>query len=140
MKIAGPSGPRANAGRKPDKANGAGDGSFARHVSAAQAAGAGAVSGATSLGSVEALLAVQATGDALDGGKARDINRADDLLDRLDEIHVGLLLGRFSRGRLEALVDRLTDSPRHSGDERLSDLLDQIELRARVELAKLDFG
>ncbi len=140
MKIAGTGGPRANASRKPDKANGAGDGSFARHVSAAQTASAGAVSGAASLGSVEALLAVQATGDALDGGKAQDIYRADDLLARLDEIHVGLLLGRFSRSRLEALVQRLAESPRHSGDERLSDLLDQIELRAQVELAKLAFG
>lgn len=137
MKIAGTRGPRASNNRRSEKTQSADDGAFARHVSAAQSQTAGALSGAAGLGSVEALLAVQASGDSLQKGAAQDVQRADDLLDRLDEIHVGLLLGRFSRSRLEALVERLAQSPRHSGDEKLRDLLDQIELRARVELAKL---
>ena len=89
------------------------------------------------MGSVEALLAVQGAGDALDGGQAAGVVRAEDLLDRLEDIRVGLLLGRFSKGRLEALVGRLAESRGAVADERLSGLLDEIELRAKVELAKL---
>ena len=140
MKIASTRGPRTSNSRRSEKVQSTDDGSFARHVSAIQSQTAGAVSGSAALGSVEALIAVQETGDSLQRGTAQDIRRADDLLDQLDEIRVGLLLGRFSQGRLEALVERLTQSPRHGSDEKLSDLLDQIELRARVELAKLSLA
>ena len=137
MKIAGTGGPRANAARRSDKSTASGDGAFAKHVSNAATPNAGAVAGSTQLSSVEALLAVQGTGDALDGGQAAGVARAEDLLDRLEDIRVGLLLGRFSRGRLENLVARLAQSRADGADERLGALLDEIELRAKVELAKL---
>lgn len=82
-------------------------------------------------------MAVQGAGDALDGGRSPDVIRAEDLLDRLEDIRVGLLLGRFSQGRLEALVSRLEQSRGPGVDEHLASLLDEIELRAKVELAKL---
>ncbi len=60
------------------------------------------------------------------------------MLDRLEEIRVGLLTGSIPRDQLEAL-DRLVREQRGQvADPRLGEILDEIELRARVELAKLD--
>lgn len=60
------------------------------------------------------------------------------MLDQLEEIRVGLLTGAIPRDRLEAL-DRLVQENRGQVvDPRLGEILDEIELRARVELAKLD--
>jgi hypothetical protein len=76
--------------------------------------------------------------DATDRSGGRSKKRAEDMLDRLEEIRLGLLTGAIPRDRLEAL-DRLVQEQRGQGtDPRLSEILDEIELRARVELAKLD--
>jgi hypothetical protein len=76
--------------------------------------------------------------DATDHSGGRSKKRAEDMLDRLDEIRLGLLAGNIPRERLEAL-DRLVQEQRlQVADPRLSEILDEIELRARVELAKLD--
>lgn len=55
-----------------------------------------------SVGTVDALLSFQEVGDALDSnGKARQ--RAEDILDQLDELRHGLLMGTISRRQLESL-------------------------------------
>lgn len=76
--------------------------------------------------------------DATDRSGGRSKKRAEDMLDRLEEIRLGLLTGSIPRDRLEAL-DRLVQEHRDQVvDPRLGEILDEIELRARVELAKLD--
>jgi hypothetical protein len=60
------------------------------------------------------------------------------MLDRLDEIRHGLLTGTLSRARLGELNDLVREQRGAVGDPGLAQVLDEIELRARVELAKLD--
>jgi len=76
--------------------------------------------------------------DATDRSGGQPRRRAEDMLDRLEELRLGLLAGEIPREKLESL-ERLVQEQRGAvSDPRLSDLLDEIELRARVELAKLD--
>lgn len=83
---------------------------------------------------IDALLALQA---AEDPGirRKKQIRRATALLDTLEEIKADLLIGRGSEGRLNQLM-ALIGQARERGDPQIDALLDDIELRARVELAK----
>lgn len=76
--------------------------------------------------------------DATDRSGGRSRKRAEDILDRLEEIRIGLLEGGIPRGQLEALDQLVREQRDQVVDPRLSEILDEIELRARVELAKLD--
>lgn len=83
---------------------------------------------------IDALLALQAVEDPLFARK-KAVRRGTNLLDTLDAIKADLLAGQVSEGRLNALMAMLT-SARERGLPDLDGLLDDIELRARVELAK----
>ncbi len=50
---------------------------------------------------------------------------------------MGLLRGDLSPIDLQALVRQLGERRRETGDPRLLAIVDEIELRAKVELAKL---
>lgn len=98
---------------------------------AARAAGAAAATPAQDIGS---LLALQAVADpAL--GRRRQLRRGKTLLDTLDDLKTDLLLGEVSESKLDLLM-ALIGEARERGDPGLDALLDDIELRARVELAK----
>lgn len=85
-------------------------------------------------GGIEALLALQAADDPLHARK-KAVRRGNALLDTLESIKADLLLGRVSEGRLNQLMVLIGSArERHLGE--LDPLLDDIELRARVELAK----
>lgn len=138
MKIDAPGSVRANAPRRAGKSSGGSGSEFSKHISAdshaAPVAGGG---GATQLSSVEALVALQAAPDAARKDKPAEQKRAEDLLDRLDQIRLGILRGDVSRLDLQALLLRLGERRRAGGDPRLLAIVDEIELRAKVELAKL---
>jgi hypothetical protein len=121
---------------KPQRVEGSG---FAEFLGGPEAAdGPQAVEGAVSLSGVEAILAAQSVDP--DGGQAtrrRMAQRGEDVLDRLEGVRVGLLAGRVPKQDLADLA-RLVRAKREAGiDPRLGALLDEIELRAEVELAKL---
>jgi hypothetical protein len=84
---------------------------------------------------IGALLALQVVGDPLSSRK-RAVQNGRDVLDVLDRIKVALLEGRVPLERLERLGAIVAERA-SSGDERLDQLLAEIDLRARVELAKL---
>lgn len=63
--------------------------------------------------------------------------RGFDLLDRLDEIRMGLLMGTIPTDRLNNLLRLVRGSRDGAMDPKLNAILDDIELRAMVELAKL---
>lgn len=141
MKIDGAGPVRTNATRRKPGADGAAAGDFASHMAGtSQAPTPAPVSGAAQIGSVDALIALQ-TGDEGSAGNPRhELSRAEDLLDRLDQVRVGILTGRMSQVTLNDIVSRLEDRRREGVEPRLAALIDEIELRAKVELAKLSMN
>ncbi len=70
-------------------------------------------------------------------GRTRALGYGHDLLDRLDEIRHALLFGAIPRHRLLALQREVREKRVAEEDPRLDGLLDEIDLRAAAELAKL---
>ena len=83
---------------------------------------------------IDALLALQAVDGPLTG-RRKAMRRGSSLLDMLDEIKTDLLIGRVSADRLDRLTATLSEM-REQSLPGLDSLLDDIELRVRVELAK----
>jgi len=102
----------------------------------AATAGGGA---AHSIGGIDALLALQEVDDPLTG-RRKAMARGHDLLDGMEALKADLLAGRVSPDRLHRIM-ALLQARSDSGDAALEGVIDEIELRARVELAKLgEFG
>jgi len=137
MKVTGPSGIGTPSGARP--AQSAGGGGF-RIATPDAAAGASQVSSASAtrgVMGVEALLALQDVGGPLER-KRRAVRRAGRILDVLDDIKVGLLEGELSTGDLDRLRRAIRDEREATEDPALEAVLDEIELRAAVEAAKLE--
>lgn len=83
---------------------------------------------------IGSLLALQSVEDPL-LKRRKLVRRGNQLLDTLEEIKADLLVGRASEGRLNQLM-ALISQARERAEPGLDGLLDDIELRARVELAK----
>lgn len=139
MKITGPGGPSGpSALRRTDKASGS-RAAFWPDTAAATAGRTG-VSGAgpvAAVGSVEALLALQGAGDEA-GARRQATERAFTLLDVLDDLKIALLEGGVPRAKLVRLMDTLKSRREQVSDPRLEAMLDEVETRAAVELAKYD--
>lgn len=136
MKVGGPGPARPPApGRRSERAGSASSGQFARALEG----GVGetdAVHGSAPVSALDALLAVQEVNP--DGRKPRRaVLRGKALLDSLDTIRDALLSGTLSADRLGALRDLVAADRESVEDPQLSELLDEIDLRAQVELAKL---
>ncbi|MGE5146986.1 MAG: flagellar assembly protein FliX [Candidatus Eiseniibacteriota bacterium] len=84
------------------------------------------------------LLSIQEMADATTG-RSRAKARGEAMLDRLDEIRLGLLAGAVPKERLVELSRLARVRRGETDDPRLVEVLDEIQLRAEVELAKLDF-
>ncbi len=97
----------------------------------------GAVTSTAPLSAVNSILAVQEVPTATDG-RSRVIKRGYNILDQLDDIRLGLLSGTIPRQHLLELSQEIKETRDAVIDPRLSAILDDIELRAAVELAKLD--
>jgi hypothetical protein len=65
------------------------------------------------------------------------VRRAGRILDVLDQVKLALLDGRLSLAQLNQLRRAVRDERDFTGDPGLEGVLDEIELRAAVELAKL---
>jgi hypothetical protein len=85
---------------------------------------------------VDALLALQEVANE-PNRRALARRRGEELLDRLEELRLALLDGRLSLDMLERLGDLVALHRGKVYDPRLDQVLDEIELRAAVELAKL---
>ena len=87
---------------------------------------------------VDVLLPVEPA--TADSDKKQDSSRASRILDRLEDIRQGLLVGAISKPRLEELAGTIKETRETALDPAMSDILDEIELRAKIELAKLEDG
>ena len=128
-------------GTKPSCRKKRGDGSksssFSKALGSNPAPAPSSVSGSGALGPVDALLALQeVSGEPNRRAEARQ--HGEDLLDHLDELRLALLDGRLPRAVIERLAAVVGAQRIKVDDPHLVQVLDEIELRAAVELAKLD--
>ncbi len=135
MKIGRVSTTRTRRPASSERGKGATTGAFPMALSN-QGAGAAPVSGGGALGPVEALLALQEVSNELGQG-SRGQHRGEELLDHLDALRLGLLEGRLPLVAIERLSALVSASRDQAEDPRMSAILDEIELRVAVELAKL---
>ena len=89
------------------------------------------------ISSVDAVVGMQEiTDDNKDERGAK--NRANLILDKLEDIRMGLLLGQIPKSKLEELSKILKVARDNTVDSKLLEIIDDIELRAKIELAKLE--
>lgn len=96
------------------------------------------VASASPITSIDAILALQGVDDSASGNK-KALTKGQDLLDRLDEIRHGLLLGSIPVDRLKRLQETLNSIEVSATDPKLAEIVKEIEVRAAVELAKLGY-
>jgi len=114
------------------------DGSFARALHEGQSADVSGVHEGQAIGTVEAVFAVQEVSDSLDGrSRGLLMQHGSDVLDGLDDIRLGLLDGSISKEKLTSLARKLREKRQQSDDPKLNEIIEEIELRAEVEVAKL---
>lgn len=97
-----------------------------------RAAGPSAVAPTAGL---DAILALQAVGDFTES-RRRAVKRGSALLDLLEGMKADLLVGKVAPERLDAMVGQLANL-RERVEPGLDAVIDDIDLRVRVELAKL---
>lgn len=96
------------------------------------------VSGVMAVSQIESLLSLQEAGDGTSGGGAKQAReRAESLLDQLEKIRIGILEGTVSVATLQNLAKLAASGRGRMLDPKLAEILDEIDLRAQVELAKL---
>ncbi len=84
---------------------------------------------------LDALLALQAVEDPLSERK-KTAQLGHEILDGLEKLKIDLLAGKVPIDRLETILGLLKNRD-ESGDSDLDQVMGEIELRAKVELAKL---
>ena len=137
MKVTGPAGPSAASGARSTPAQTAATGFTLGAPAVSTPAGvtaAGAVNAVSTLG---ALMALQEVGGPLERRK-RAVRRADTILDALEGLKIELLEGQLGPAILERLTRAVREQRSMTDDPKLEGLLDQVETRAAVELAKLE--
>lgn len=135
MKVNGPSGAAPTGGQRPVRS--AGGFSMPQASGAAPASASQAAVPASAVADLSALMALQGVETATER-RRRAIRRGGTLLDRLDELKIAMLSGEAGEGALERLGRTLREERPEDEDAGLTGLLEQIDLRAAVELAKAE--
>lgn len=105
-------------------------------ASSREPASTGAPSGVGALSSLDALLALQEAPNPMERRK-RAIRRAGGLLDALDQVKLAMLEeGGDPRVALDRLRRMAQDAREGTDDLGLESVLDEVDIRAEVELAK----
>ncbi len=95
------------------------------------------VAGPGPIGALDSILMLQGLDDSTDG-RSKGIAHGEQLLDMLDQVRDGLLAGGVPRTTLNRLANAVSRRHDAFNDPKLQTVLDEIELRAHVELAKLE--
>lgn len=118
-----------------------GGGEFGAMMASQGSSGADASLGASmssSIASVDVLLAAQSAEDPAQGkAKKRMVVRASSILDKLNDVKMSMLSNDINVGHLISIADVVATHREQIIDPEMSAILDEIDLRAHVELAKL---
>ena len=138
MRVTGPSPQsRASPGRGIERPGGSA--AFPVLGGAVSATACGPAAAAPAAAALDMLLALQCLPDATER-RRRAMRRGRGLLDRLEQLHLALLEGTLSPTVLDGLRRHLADDAGETDDRSLRQLLAEIEVRAAVELAKLELA
>ena len=132
MRVSGPN--RTALATSPNVARRASSGAFSLGGTEAPQAHSATVALRT-LGGIDALIALQGVEDPVER-RRRAVKHGRRALDALDELKLGLLAGTLDQAtmlRLKSVAAELHDA---SGDNRLDQVMAEIDLRVAVELAK----
>ena len=136
MEIRGPGRVEAAGVRRVAKGAGGSDSTFSVPPSSGDSRPQ-AVAAPGPLTALDSILALQGMDDSTDG-RSRGLAHGEQLLDMLDQVRDGLLAGGIPRSTLNRLAVAVGRRHETFADPRLQGVLDEIELRAHVELAKLE--
>ncbi len=140
MKVTNTSGTGSPTGAGKARATGGGQGFQLPNVGGASApAAAASVSSLSPVMNVSALLALQDVGTPTER-KRKAVRRAARMLDALDEMKLNLLSGEPTLDSLTKLQQAIKDQREGTEDPKLEEILNEIETRAAVELAKLEYA
>lgn len=125
-----------NASKTKKTASGASFSSFLRETTSTDKASV--AGGSVGVSATDALLAAQMVGNEEEQEiRKKLLKRGKTLLEKLEEIRDGLLLGEISYDSLINISRMIKERRYESSDPRLSEIIAEIELRVEVELAKL---
>jgi hypothetical protein len=138
MKIEGPSrAQKTSSTGKKDKVS-SGDGSFGDMLETGRTEQAATTAASQSIAGIDTLLALQgAESPAERATRGRMKKRADGLLTELDKIRMALLTGNLTVGHVIDIADVVAQHRERIMDPGLTAILDEIDLRAQIEIAKL---
>jgi len=139
MKIQGPSETgKTSATKKSEKTSRTGSTGFSSLIGADEAEAPAHAAASSSIAGIDALLMAQEADDPTErSARKRMHKRADDLLKELDKIRIGMLTGTLSVGNLIDIADVVASHRERLKDPQLASLLDEIDLRAQIEIAKM---
>jgi len=135
MKIEGPSKTSGASGTKKSGQVSA-DGSFEDFIASGPKSASGAAP-TRSIARVDALLSVQATESATERAAKRKMReRGEDILKELDRLRHGILTGNLTLGQVIDIADVVASHREKISDPKLTAILDEIDMRAQIEIAK----
>jgi hypothetical protein len=132
MRVSGPN--RTALATSPNVARRASSGAFSLGGTEAPQAHSATVALRT-LGGIDALIALQGVEDPVER-RRRAVKHGRRALDALDELKLGLLAGTLDQATMLRLKSVAADLHDASGDNRLDQVMAEIDLRVAVELAK----
>lgn len=138
MKIQGPgpSAPTSKVKKKGNDKDSSGE-SFGSIMSD-EAQPDGGVNTTQSIAKIDSLLAVQSVEDPTEkAAKQRAKIRSHAVLHELDKVRMGMLNGSLTVGNMIDMADVVASHRDKITDPQLTGLMDEIDLRAQVELAKM---
>lgn len=136
MKVEGPKKSQSASGAKKSSGAGAGSVDFSQYIKSGQESSA--VSTAMTITNVDSLLAVQAAEDPAGRAARKHMReRSDRIIDGLEKIRLAMLTGNLTVGHMIDIADVVASHREKIQDSRLTDIMDEIDLRAQVELAKM---
>jgi hypothetical protein len=133
MRIQGPAGTTMAAASTAARRASSGTFSVSEHTESTAAKGPSAP---RTIGGIDALIALQGVEDPLER-RRNAVKRGRLALDALDELKIGILGGTLTPATLNKLRSAATYLKDGSGEAGLDGVLDEIELRVEVEIAKL---
>lgn len=116
-------------------------GDFSDFLDIAEEAGSSAssISEAQNVANLSGIIAMQEVGDA-EFAKKKLLKRGENLLSSLEDLRRNILVGRVPLSDLRDISQKLTENKEDFADPALKSIIDEIEIRAAVEVAKLEMA